>query len=286
MIYNFSVAYPAVNEEIEVVKESGEKEQFSRQKAENALRRAGLSTKEADEILKELRPKLYNGISTKKIYSIMYGLIDELKPEASHKYNLKRALFDIGPEGYGFEDFISRLLPLEGYKTEVRQILTGACVNHEVDVVAEKGGESFMIECKFHNQYGTRCRIQTALYVYSRFLDLREGGKKGLCRKLTKPWLITNTKFSDDVVTYGECMGIPLLGWRHPFRDGLEALIDKTKCYPVTVLPMGKDVLGRLLARKIVTVNDIPDSAQKLADLSGIPLAKSREIVEKASYAR
>jgi len=273
-------------EPIWVVKESGEKEQFSRQKAANALRRAGLSAKESDEALRELQPKLYNGISTKKIYAMLYELIEDMKPEVSHKYNLKRALFDIGPEGYGFEDFISKLLPLEGYRTDVRQILTGKCVNHEVDVVASRGKDTFMIECKFHNQYGTRCRIQTALYVYARFLDLQEGARMGLCKEVTMPWLITNTKFSDDVVAYGECMGFPLLGWRYPMKEGLEALIDKTKCYPVTVIPMHKDILGRLLSKKFVTIMDIPESPQRLSDLSGIPLPKAREIVEKAQYAR
>jgi len=273
-------------DQIWVVKESGEKEQFSDEKAANALRRAGLSAKEASEALAALKPKLYDGITTKKIYGMLYDLIEEMRPEVSHRYNLKRALFDIGPEGYEFEDFIGKLLSIQGYTCELRQILTGKCVNHEIDVVAEKGKKTYMIECKFHNQYGTRCRIQTALYVYARFLDLKEGAKKGLCRKLTKPWLITNTKFSDDVIAYGECMEIPLLGWRYPFKEGLEALIDKTKCYPVTVIPMHKDILGRLLSNKIVTIMDIPESPQTLSDISGIPIAKAKEIVEHAQYAR
>jgi hypothetical protein len=273
-------------EQIWVVKESGERERFSAQKARIALRRVGLSLKESDIILQKLHPKLHDGITTKKIYALLYGLVEDTKPEASHKYNLKRALFDIGPEGYEFEDFIGRLLSLEGYRTELRQTLQGKCVTHEVDVVAAKDGEAYNIECKFHNQPGAKCRIQTVLYVYARFLDLKEGSKKGICRNFTKPWLITNTKFSDDVISYAECMEIPLLGWRYPFKASLETLIDRHKCYPVTVVPMHRDVLGRLLAKKIVTVFDIPESPQKLADISGIPIAKAKEIVEKAQYAR
>ncbi len=273
-------------EQIWVVKESGERERFSAQKARMALRRVGLSGKESDEVIGRLRPKLHDGIKTKNIYAMLYQLVEEMKPEVSHRYNLKRALFEIGPEGYEFEDFIAKLLALEGYRTELRQILTGKCVNHEIDVLAARDGDSYMIECKFHNQPGAKCRIQTVLYVYARFLDLRAGAGKGLCRKLTKPWLVTNTKFSEDVVSYAECMEIPLLGWRYPFRESLETLIDRTKCYPVTVIPMHRDILGRLLSRKIVTVFDIPESAQRLADISGIPLPKAREIIEKAEYAR
>lgn len=273
-------------EDLWVLKESGEKEKYDAGKVKNALKRAGLSGKEAEEVLRRLHSKLYNGIPTKKIYGIVYELIDDIRPEVSHKYNLKRALLEIGPEGYEFEDFIGKLLSLEGYRTELRQTLQGKCVTHEVDVLAARNGESYVIECKFHNQAGAKCKIQTALYVYARYLDIMEGARRGLCREIKKPWLITNTKFSDDVVAYGECMGFPLLGWRYPMKEGLEALIDKTKCYPVTVIPMHRDILGRLLSKKFVTIMDIPDSPQRLSDLSGIPLPKAREIVEKAQYAR
>ncbi len=272
--------------QIWVVKESGEREPFDRQKARGALRRTGMSGKESDTALARLEERLHDGITTKKIYAILYEIIEGMKPQVSHKFNLKRALFDIGPEGYEFEDFIGKLLVTQGYGVELRQIMTGMCVSHEIDVLAQKNSHSYSIECKFHNQYGTRCRIQTALYVYARFLDLREGSKKGLCKKVTKPWLITNTKFSEDVIRYAECMDFPLLGWRYPLQDGLETLIDRTRCYPVTVIPMSRDIIGRLLSRKIVTIADIPENAQGLSDLSGIPLAKAREVVERAEYAR
>lgn len=273
-------------EPVWVVKESGEREPFDRQKARGALRRTGMSAKESDEALARLHERLFDGITTKKIYAILYEIIDGMKPQVSHRFNLKRALFDIGPEGYEFEDFIGKLLSAQGYDVELRQIMSGMCVNHEIDVLARRNSHSYSIECKFHNQYGTRCRIQTALYVYARFLDLREGSRKGLCKKVTKPMLITNTKFSEDVVRYAECMDFPLLGWKYPLQDGLEAQIDRTRCYPVTVIPMSRDVIGRLLSRKIVTIADIPESAERLSDISGIQLSKAREVVERAEYAR
>jgi len=272
--------------EIHVTKGSGEEEPFDPQKVRDALRRAGLGGKAADDIVNQLRPKLYDGISTGKIYAMVYDLVDETKPEISHRYNLKRALLEIGPAGYEFEDFTAQLLTLEGYDTQIRQIIQGGCVTHEIDVIATRKSESYLIECKFHNQPGDRCRIQTALYVYGRYLDSLEGAKRGVCKKFTKPWLVTNTKFSEDVMAYAECMEIPLLGWRYPISYGLEAMIDKRKCYPITVIPMGPEIRGRLLSRKIVTIFDIPENPQKLVDLTGIPLSKAREIVEKAEYAR
>ncbi|MDD5172169.1 MAG: restriction endonuclease, partial [Candidatus ainarchaeum sp.] len=191
-----------------------------------------------------------------------------------------------GPEGYEFEDFVAKLLSLQGYRTELRQVVQGKCITHEVDIIAAKNRESYAVECKFHNQPGAKCRIQTALYVYARYLDLAAGAEKGTCRKFTKPWLITNTKFSDDVVAYAECMDIPLLGWHYPFKEGLESMIDRTKCYPVTVINMSNDILRRLLSKKIVTVFDIPESADTLVGMTGVPHATAKEIVERAAYAR
>ncbi len=273
-------------ERIMVVKESGEREPFSEEKAREALRRAGLGGSEAEDVMHRLQSKLYDGIPTKRIYGILFELIDEVKPEVSHRFNLKRALFEIGPEGYEFEDFIGRLLAVQGYGTELRQILEGKCVSHEIDVVASKAGRTFAIECKFHNLPGAKCKIQTILYVYARYLDLQAGAAREGARKVDSPWLITNTKFSEDVIRYAECMEIPLLGWRYPLHNSLESLIDRTKCYPVSVIPMGHDILRKLLNRKIVTVSDIPESAQRLADTAAIPISKAREIVEKAEYAR
>jgi hypothetical protein len=48
--------------------------------------------------------------------------------------------------------------------------------------------------------------------------------------------LVTNTKFSSDAVTYGNCIGIKLLGWDYPTKKSLSSLIDKSGLYPITCL--------------------------------------------------
>lgn len=272
--------------DIWVVKESGEKEKFNPQKVKRALRRSGLSEKEAGTALKRLQPKLRDGMTTKGIYRTVYEIVRSMRPEVTHRYNLKRALQHLGPAGYDFEDFVAKLLSVQGYKTDVRQRPQGACTDHEIDVIASKGRDRYLVECKFHNEPGTRCRIQTVLYVYARFLDLKEGARLGTCGRYTNAWLVTNTKFSEDVVTYAECKGIELTGWRYPLKRSLETMIDKTKCYPVSVIDMNYHNLRKLLSRKIVTVMDIPENPQRLVDMTGIPLSSARRIVEKAEYAR
>jgi len=267
-----------------VLKENGEKERFDRTKVKKAIRRSGLSPKECDEILHQLSQYTYNGISTKAIYHMVYDLIEQMRPEVSHKYNLKRALQRIGPAGYEFEDFVGTLLSLEGYDTKLRQTIEGGCLNHEIDVVAKKQNKRYMIECKFRNQPGYKCRIQTALYVYARFLDLKEGTKFGTCEKYYRPWLITNAKFSQDVITYADYKEMDLLGWKYPFKNSLEVRIDRSKCYPVSVIKMGDRTLRQLLKKKIVTVFDLPETPEKLARKTGISNRKSKEILEKATH--
>ena len=268
-------------EEISVVKVNGQKENFRWSKVRHALSRVGISGKSSDLVMEKLRGQLYDGITTKKIYQILYRIIDEMRPEVSHKFNLKNALFDLGPEGYHFEDFISRLFEREGYRTRVRQIVRGRLLNHETDVVAQKNGKQYMIECKFHNQPGIKCSIQTALYVYARFLEIVEGSKIGNCEKFDRPWLITNTKFSEDVVTYVEGMEIPATGWRYPIKDSLEVKIDKTKCYPISAIDMDKESRAMLLKNNIVSVFDLPESAEKLRLISGLKPKSAASIIER-----
>jgi hypothetical protein len=275
-----------MKKEIFIVKEDGSREKFSPDKVKRAMRRSGMSAKECDTALKMLHPKLKDGMATKKIYALVYGIIRELRPEVTHRYNLKRALLMLGPAGYFFEDFIGRLFAALGYEIAVRQVPTGKCITHEVDVIAWKGGEKLMVECKFRNEPGTRCRVQTALYVYARFLDLRGGARIYSKNPFTKPCLVTNAKFSGDVVSYAKCMGMRLIGWRYPFRGSLEQLIDKTKCYPISVIRMNVHTLRTLLKRGIVTVGDVPPTAKELSKLTGISPSRASRIVKEAELAK
>lgn len=269
-----------------VLKEDGTREKFDPSKVKRALRRSGLSPKEAEHVLKLFKPYLREGITTKQIYSRVYTIIRELRPEVSHRYNLKRALLFLGPSGYFFEEFTARLFGALGYHTEFRQLPAGKCVNHEVDVIARKGKEKLMIECKFRNEPGDRCRIQTALYVYARFLDLRDGAKRYARKPFTQPCLVTNAKFSTDVITYAECMGMRLLGWRYPLKERLEYMIDRTRCYPISVIKMKHKTLHTLLRAGFITVNDLPRTPKELVEKTGISLSNAQRILKEAEYAR
>lgn len=275
-----------MKKEISIIKEDGSREKFSPEKVKKALRRSGMSAKECDTALKLLYPKLKDGMTTKMIYSRVYAIIRELRPEVTHRYNLKRALLLLGPAGYFFEDFVAKLFTALGYEVAVRQVPTGKCINHEVDVVAWKGKEKLMVECKFRNEPGTRCRAQTALYVYARFEDLRDGARIYSKKPFTKACLVTNAKFSSDVIAYAGCMGMNLIGWRYPFRRSLEVLIDETRCYPISVIKMNTHTLRTLMKRGIVTLGDLPATPKELTELTGISLSNSARIIKEAELAK
>jgi hypothetical protein len=106
-----------------------------------------------------------------------------------------------------------------------------------------------MIEAKHHDKPWLGESIQTALYVYARFLDLK--------KSYTKSMLVTNTKFSPQVIEYSNGVGIQLLGWNFPKTNSLKELVEKFKLYPITVLNIKKEKILSYLENGIITIQDL-----------------------------
>jgi Holliday junction resolvase len=241
-----------------VVKASGETEKFNPEKIKRTCLRAGASEELADRIVKEVTSKAYDGISTKEILNIALKLLNKEKPQIAARYDLKGAMFRLGPAGFVFEHFIGELLKEYGYQTKVHNILRGHCVSHEIDVIATKDNESFMIECKYHNVLGIYTGLREVLYTYARFLDLQEGSKQGLCQEFEQPWLICNTKFSDDNIQYANCRGVKLMGWNYPEDNSLESFIEKKRLYPITMIrSLDNDSLDKLASSNFILAIDL-----------------------------
>lgn len=240
-----------MNETIQVIKASGETEPFSEEKVRSSLKRAGVSSELVERILNKLKPKLYEGITTKEIYDNVFGLLKELESHFASKYNLKNAIMELGPTGYPFEKFVAKVLKQEGYVVEVNQIVQGNCVSHEIDVIAQKEKDRFMIECKFHNQPGFKVNIKTALYVYARFLDVQKND-------FQQGWLVTNTKITPDVIAYAQCVGLKVVSWEYPAEANLRVLVEKSGLNPITaLLSLNENQKKGLLEAGIVTCRDL-----------------------------
>lgn len=267
-----------------VVKASGETEKFDPEKIKRTCLKAGASEELANKIVKEVIRKSYDGISTKEILHIALRLLSKEKPHIAARYDLKGAMFRLGPAGFVFEHFIGEILKEYEYSTKVHNILRGYCVSHEVDIIATKADKSYMIECKYHNLQGIYTGLREVLYTYARFLDLLEGSKQGLCQKFEQPWLVCNTKFSEDTIGYAKCKGIKLIGWSYPEDNSLESLIEKEKLYPITMIrSLDADSLDRLASSDFILAIDLLRIPLKeINSITKISLKKLRTFADEA----
>jgi hypothetical protein len=245
--------------QIFVKKADGSSEPLDYNKIRHALRRSGASGQMADEIIDALAPRIKNNMPTSEIYKMAYSELSEMRPGAAARFGLRNALLKLGPDGYPFETFVGSLLKGRGYSTKLRQTLQGKCIQHEIDVVAQRGEyeghppTKCIIECKFHNSIHYECHIQSALYSWARFLDVRERNQD-----IKSGWLATNTKFSGDVVAYSDCVGLKLLGWSFPKDESIQVRIEENKLYPTTLMPnMDRRSFLALHEAGIITVKEL-----------------------------
>lgn len=221
-----------------VVKLNGKLEPFDSTKLNSSLRSAGASDAQASEITAHIEGEIIDGMSTSDIYRHAFDLLHSSSKPLAVRYSMKRAVSELGPNGFPFEKFVAEIFKAKGYEAVTDQVVYGACVEHEMDVVAWKDEELLMIEAKFHNEPGLKSDLKVALYVKARFDDLKDelfdyGGRK---RRLTSWFLVTNTKFTDHAIRYARCKGLSLIGWNYPEKGNLEDLITEAGLHPLTCL--------------------------------------------------
>ena len=200
------------------------------------------------------------------------------------KYNLKNAIMQLGPAGFLFEEYIAAILREYGYRAKVGQMLKGKCVSHEIDVLAQKDNKHYFIEVKYHNSRGIKSDVQVAMYMYARFLDIKQAHEEFESpEKIHQAWLITNTKFTSKAIRYANCMGVRMTGWRHPKGESLEDLIVKKALYPVTVLPsVNKFVREQFALERLMFVRDLLGySPEELARKFGLYSKTARNVMKE-----
>lgn len=247
---------------IQVVKADGTTEFFKVEKLRRSLRRSGATVPEVQSIIKYIEMHLYDGIRTQEIYRAAFDKLRSHEMPAAARYSLRRAMFNLGPTGFPFEAFLGRLFAAQGYEVKVGTIVSGQCVDHEIDLAAYKKDHSFVAEAKFHSRPAVKSDLQVALYCYARFLDLK--GKQictaDIC-SIKEFRLITNTKFTKTAEKYAGCVGLPLLSWDYPRHNNLHDLIQRHGLYPVTILQsISAKEIGILLSHNIILCSEIPSN--------------------------
>lgn len=267
-----------------ITKASGEKVPFSKKKLLESLQRAGASKKQALEIANEVEGKIYDGILTKKIYSLAFSLLRGRSRHLAARYHLKAGIMELGPSGYPFEKYIAEILRHLNYETKVGQIVQGHCVTHEVDVVAEKGDQHFMVECKYHNSQGIACDVKIPLYIQARFKDIEQQWQQipGHTLKFHQGWLVTNTRFTGDALQYGTCCGLHLISWDYPRKGGLKDLVDSLGLYPLTCLTsLSNSEKTELLNKGLVLARTLHEHQDALVQI-GISASRIKLVVEES----
>jgi len=252
-----------------VKKISGDLEPFSIQKLSRSLQNCGASKEDIEKILTVIKPRIFDGISSNLIYKNAFFLLKKYNRVSASKYSLKRAIFDLGPTGFPFERLIGALLKQKGYKTKIGEILNGECITHEIDVLAEKDGNVYTVECKFHTDPSAVSNVKIPLYINSRFLDVQKAwNNSGKTTHLKQGWLATNTRFTKDAIEYAKCVDLTLLSWDYPPNNGLKSNVDKYGLYPITTLTsLTKKEKARLMEKDIILVKELsknPDSLNHL----------------------
>jgi len=242
---------PSMSKRVLVKKMDGTTEVFDVDKLKGSLERAGASKDAVEQISEHIEKEIYDGVSTQEIYSHAFEILKhfEKKPVAA-RYSLKRAVFDLGPSGFPFEQFIGQVFKELGYKNIKSDVyIRGACADHELDFYAEKDGKVVGAELKFHNNPGFKTDLKVVLYVHSRFEDLKKAKKQ-----FDEGWLVTNTRFTKNVINFAQCSGMTLLGWDYPRDRSLLRIIEDSAVHPITALTTISFANKRsLIERNIVT---------------------------------
>lgn len=262
----------------DIIKSSGQKVKFSFSKLRRSLLKSGANKTMVSSIIDEIRDELYNGISTKEVYNRAFALLKDYKGAFASRYGLKKSIYELGPSGFPFEKYIAEILKIQNYDTKLNETLQGVCVTHEVDIIAFKDSKRSLIECKFHNEEGRNCDVKIPLYINSRFQDIYSYEKS---KHPDEGWLVTNTRFTSDAITYGNCVGIKLLSWDSPKGESLKDLIDKSGAYPVTTSTLLSSTEKEFLLNRGVILGRHVLEKPFLLDHQGISQNRKNRIISE-----
>lgn len=271
---------------MKIIKASGETEEFDMQKLVASLIRSGAPEDAAVDIAEKVRSQITPSMRTKQIFKIAKKILRQYNRTAGMRYSIKKAIYMLGPTGYQFEKYFAGILKAYGYMVETNRFLKGYCVTHEVDIFVKRKDTGGVIECKYHSNGGNPTDVKTALYVYSRFMDIKKAyeSNSGNSVPVNEGWLVTNTRCTSDAIKYAECVGLKIVSWKYPYESSLEKMIEDKRLYPVTILPsIRKSWLNMLFRNDIILIGDIVNvDKQIFMKQSGLDLATASTLKREA----
>lgn len=265
-----------------IVKSTGQSENFNPEKLRGSLRRAGVPAGLIDRVTHAVSERVKNGFTTERIAALVHEQLTRESLASSYRYTLHDALLKLGPAGFKFEKYVGAIMEAYGYQVEYPPELHGACVDHEVDIVARKDGRTVMIEVKFRNDFQYFVRLKDTMATWSRFQDLNDGAASGTCPHFDEVWIVTNGRISSRSEKFGACKGMRMLGWNYPKGGSFASFVDHTALYPVTVLhELSSRELERLSDRGLMLCRQLAGmTAKRLSKSAKLSAGRAGRIVE------
>ena len=261
-----------------VTKYSGDIEPFNPNSLKSSLKKSGANIEEVQRVYREIEDKVYDGITTSELYELAFASLKNQRESYAARYSLKKALRDLGPDGYYFEQWVSKLFEDNGYKAVTGQTVQGHAVSHEIDVVAMNDKSLLAIECKFRNDPEARISVTTPMYFMSRLKDIQGIPCHffGQTKEISDGLLVTNAYFTSDSISFAKHYGLPLLSWDYPKGNAIKERVDNISEYPITCLTtltkQDKEIL--LKRHHCILVKDI---LQDPAVLEKIQISSSKK---------
>ena len=271
-----------------VTKADGTRQLFDREKVVKTCLRMGASRKIADEVSGKVENTLYDGIPTSKILQMTFRLLRKYTPAIRHLLDLRKglSLMDSKPE---FENFVQILLAHNGFEVTPNRLVTGRCVEHEVDTIARKDGVTYFVEAKHHINYHTLTGLDESRIARAVLEDITEGfelGKSNL--KIDRAMIVTNTRYSEHARRYGKCRNILQIGWDIPANLSLQNMIEEKNLYPLSCLKgLKNETKTKLVNSGIVLMKQLfEEKPSTLARKTGVQKETLKQIIEKAKTSR
>lgn len=267
-----------------VQKYSGELVSYNPESLKYSLSKSGASDNEVQNVFQLVEERLYDGITTRKLYEIAFDELKKVRHSFAARYSLKKALRDLGPEGFYFEQWIAKLYQEDGYNSVTGQKIQGHAVTHEIDVVAVKNNKMLAIECKFRNDIDAKISVTTPMYFMSRLKDLENLNFSFFNKNIpiAEGWLVTNANFTSDSIKFAEYHKMNLLSWDYPSGNNLKIKVDNTGEYPVTCLTsLSPEDKTKLLKAHFILVKDVVRNPNCLLAIQ-MDEGKKQRILEEA----
>ncbi|MEH6305324.1 restriction endonuclease [Olivibacter sp. CPCC 100613] len=269
---------------MKVKKYSGELVDFDLRRLKGSLVKSGASSETVELIWEKMSKTIFDGMSTRQLYKLAFQLLKQQRNSLAARYSLKKALRDLGPTGYLFEKWVARLFEHTDHQTLTGLILEGNAVSHEVDVIAQKGNDLLLVECKFRNTVDAKVSVTNPMYFLSRFVDLRDKEFNFFNRptKFTQAWLVTNAYLTKDAIEFGNYYQLNLLSWDYPSGISIKSRVDSAGLYPLTCLTsINTQEKDKLLSLNYILVKDIVEKPDILEHI-GATTYRRRKIYQEA----